>query len=302
MTGEGRGAGTGLVLVLVLVLVWLALAMNGPVRSSPFPLPSSPLSSRPEATRVGGHTSQQPPRPGSASGKGDGGACLLACWPALHEHIPSLLFPSSFRLLPVRAAPERLTGADRVDTPKANHAGLEGPWRRDLHRAIVWMKAGATGGCGVTTQHHQQRSIGREDRYMAVPDLPHLAHVLLLQGVLLCRLAIQNERWRLKKEASCVSRPKCVFGGFDAFKSKVPWTPVPAPVLTIAFLLSKQAWFSFPLPLAANPLTSAGGPRIFFISSRILTTGTRHVKSGEEGLPSWKTSRQEARSHSQPLL
>ena len=100
-----------------------------------------------------------------------------------------------------------------------------------------------------------------------------------LQGVSLRR---QNERWRSKKEASCVSRSQaCVWGAFTPSKAN-PWAQFQCGLDT-CFLLSKQARFSFPLPLAANPLTSAGGPRIFFISSRILTTGTRHVKSGEEG-------------------
>jgi hypothetical protein len=44
-------------------------------------------------------------------------------------------------------------------------------------------------------------------------------HVLLLQGAFSCRLAMENQRWRSKKEASCVSRPICVL---KALKASTP--------------------------------------------------------------------------------
>jgi hypothetical protein len=44
-------------------------------------------------------------------------------------------------------------------------------------------------------------------------------HVLLLQGAFSCGLAMENQRWRSKKEASCVSRPICVL---KAWKASTP--------------------------------------------------------------------------------
>jgi hypothetical protein len=81
--------------------------------------------------------------------------------------------------------------------------------------------------------------------------------------------------------------------GLDAFKSKYDVLRTSA-VLTIAFYspvcLSKSSprypsHPSHPSRLIRPPFASAGGPRIFFISSRLLTTGSGFSSCEERGRP-----------------
>jgi hypothetical protein len=76
---------------------------------------------------------------------------------------------------------------------------------------------------------------------------------------------VQARRTRAsKKVASCVSRTKCAYGRLRRLQKQAHDDPSSSAVLTICFLLSEQALFSFPFTPRGEPAHISGRPEDLF--------------------------------------